>query len=70
LNALSFEQVAMKVAGSVESFYSRDHLRHKIKAGGFPPPIYLSPKRQVWLEAEIDRYLAELAAKREQRGAK
>jgi predicted DNA-binding transcriptional regulator AlpA len=70
LNALSFEQVAIKVAGSVENFYSRDHLRTKIKAGEFPRPIYLSRKKQVWVEAEIDRYLTKLAAKRELRGAK
>jgi predicted DNA-binding transcriptional regulator AlpA len=70
LNALSFEQMAIKVAGSVENFYSRDHLRYKIKAGEFPRPVYLSSKKQVWVEAEIDRYLTELAAKRELRGAK
>ena len=70
LNGLSFEQVAIKVAGSVEHFYSRDHLPNKIKAGEFPRPVYLFPKKQVWVEAEIDRYLTELAAKRELRGAK
>ena len=66
MRTLSFSQLAVKVANSEEDFYSKDHLRNKIKAGQFPAPIYLLPKRPVWIEEEIDNYLADLVAKRDQ----
>ena len=70
LRTLSFKQLAKKVAGSEEDFYSPDHLRKKVKDREFPAPIYLSPKKPVWVEEEIDRHLAELMAKRDQGSAK
>jgi prophage regulatory protein len=38
--------------------YSRDHLRRKVKAGEFPKPLQLSPRRIAWIESEVDEHLA------------
>lgn len=46
--------------------YQRDHLRRKCKAGEFPQPVALSPRRIGWVESEVDGWLAALAAKRDQ----
>jgi prophage regulatory protein len=51
--------------------YSREHLARLIKAQRFPSPVVLStddrgtPKRIAWLEAEIDAWIADAAAKRQ-----
>jgi predicted DNA-binding transcriptional regulator AlpA len=51
--------------------YSREHIARKVKAGEFPEPVVLSrddrgtPKRIAWVEAEVDAWIADLAAKRE-----
>jgi predicted DNA-binding transcriptional regulator AlpA len=58
---LSFEELAKKCAGSVQGFYGPDHLRRLVKLGRFPAPIYLSPRRPVWIETAVDDYLAALA---------
>ena len=39
--------------------YSRDHLRRKWKAREFPEPIQISEHRIGWIEAEIDKWLAD-----------
>ena len=44
--------------------YSRDHLRRKCKAGEFPKPIPVSERRIAWIEAEVDEWLSDRAAKR------
>jgi len=44
--------------------YSRDHLRRKCKTGEFPKPIPLSERRIAWIEAEVDRWLADKARAR------
>jgi predicted DNA-binding transcriptional regulator AlpA len=43
--------------------YGRDHLRTKWKAGEFPEPVRLSPKRIAWREADIDKWIGDLTAK-------
>jgi prophage regulatory protein len=48
--------------------YSRDHLRRKTRAGEFPQPIALSERRIGWVEAEVDTWLEERAARREAPG--
>jgi prophage regulatory protein len=44
--------------------YNRDHLRRKVKAGEFPKPVSLSPRRIAWIEEEIDAHIADLATRR------
>jgi hypothetical protein len=51
--------------------YCRDHLRVKCELGTFPKPIELSPgKRIAWIESEIDKWIADLAAERDRPRAK
>ena len=46
--------------------YSRNYIDRLIKEGRFPKPIYLSPRRRAFVEAEIDAWIAERAEKREE----
>jgi len=67
VRTLSFHQLAIKIAGSVEDFYTPDHLRTLIRNAGFPAPIKFSEAKNAepfWIEAEVDDHLASLAAKR------
>ena len=41
-----------------------DHLRRLWKAGQFPEPIHLSPRKLAWYEAEIDAWIASRARAR------
>jgi prophage regulatory protein len=34
-----------------------NHVRRLVRAGRFPKPIYLSWRRPVWLEDELDRWI-------------
>jgi predicted DNA-binding transcriptional regulator AlpA len=43
---------------------SKPQLWRWIKAGAFPAPFKIG-SRNAWLEAEIDRYLSDQAAKRD-----
>ena len=38
--------------------YHRNHTRKKWEAGTFPPPRHLSARKLVWLESEIDAWIA------------
>lgn len=44
--------------------YSRTHLARLIKAGGFPKPVFLSPRKRAFVESEIDAWLEARAGKR------
>lgn len=48
--------------------YSRDHLRRKCKAGEFPKPISVSDRRIAWIEDEVDAWLADRIAMRNEQG--
>jgi predicted DNA-binding transcriptional regulator AlpA len=60
MKALSFEDLPTKGIR-----ISRPHLWRWIKAGHFPRPFKLG-NRNAWLESEIDRFLIDRAAKRDQ----
>lgn len=45
---------------------SRVQLWRLERAGKFPKRVRVSPNRIAWLESEIDEYIAERAAEREQ----
>lgn len=49
--------------------YSRMHLGRLVRAGQFPAPVHLSEGRVAWIEAEIDEWCAERAARRPHRTA-
>jgi prophage regulatory protein len=49
--------------------YCREQIRRKAKAGEFPSPITLSPKRVAWVESEVDDWLAERIALRDTKAA-
>jgi prophage regulatory protein len=49
--------------------YQRDHLRRKCQADEFPKPVSLSARRIAWVEQEVDDWLAERAAGRDQKPA-
>ncbi len=38
--------------------YSRVHIARLVKAGGFPAPLQLSPKRIGWREDVLDAWIA------------
>jgi prophage regulatory protein len=46
-------------------FYSNVHLLRLEADGKFPQRVYLSPARVVWIEAEIEAYIARCIAARE-----
>jgi prophage regulatory protein len=37
--------------------YSRNYIDRMIREGRFPEPVYLSPRRRCFVEAEIDAWL-------------
>lgn len=37
--------------------YTRDHLRRKVKAGEFPPPIQLSERMIAWREEDVEEWI-------------
>ena len=37
--------------------YSRNYIDRLIKAGAFPAPVYLSPRRRAFVESEIDAWI-------------
>ena len=45
--------------------WSQPHIYRMIRAGKFPRPIKLGESTTAWIEAEIDSWLAGLAAERE-----
>lgn len=45
--------------------YSRNYLDRLIREGSFPAPVYLSPRRRCFVEAEIDAWLAARVNERE-----
>ena len=51
---------------------SASSIRRDVSAGLFPRPIRLGPRSRTvgWVEAEIDRYLAERIAERDLSGAR
>jgi len=46
--------------------YSRCQIWRRVKAGTFPPPVKLSASRNVWLERDIDAWMAALVAERDE----
>jgi len=46
--------------------FSKPHLNRKIRAGEFPRPIKLGPRKNGWLADEVDTWLAARIAAREQ----
>jgi prophage regulatory protein len=44
--------------------YSKVHLLRLEADGKFPGRVYLSPARAVWIEAEVDAYIARCVAAR------
>ncbi|MGN6260933.1 MAG: helix-turn-helix transcriptional regulator [Ralstonia sp.] len=57
MKAINIKQVAEKVSLGQSTIY------RMIADGEFPKPFPLSPGRTAWLEEDIDRWLAEKAAK-------
>lgn len=45
--------------------YTREHIARLVKREKFPAPVPLSSKRIAWLEAEVDAWIAQLAAQRD-----
>jgi prophage regulatory protein len=45
--------------------YSRQHIHRLIRRGLFPRPVKLGAGSNAWVEAEIDRYLADRIAVRD-----
>lgn len=43
----------------------RDTIYRKVREGTFPKPLKLSERASGWLEVEVDRWVADLAAKRD-----
>lgn len=39
--------------------YAADYLRKLVKAGKFPQPFRLSPRKLVWREEAIDQWIAK-----------
>lgn len=44
---------------------SRGHVARLVNAGGFPKPVAVTPKRTAFVEAEIDRWIADRIAARD-----
>jgi prophage regulatory protein len=49
--------------------FSRQHLRRLIRQGKFPAPCKLGENTNAWPEAEIDKYLEDRIAARDQQAA-
>ena len=45
--------------------YCRDHVRALVKQGKFPPPVKISTKRIGWVDDEIDGWVEQLIAERD-----
>jgi prophage regulatory protein len=45
--------------------WSRQHLDRLVKAGKFPKPLELGVNTRAWLEDEVDGWIAERAAERD-----
>lgn len=43
---------------------SRGFVAANVRAGRFPPPLKLGPRKRAWVEAEITAWLAERVADR------
>ena len=48
--------------------WSRAHVYRMVRAGKFPAPLKLGEGTTAWLEAEIDRWLADHVAERDGAG--
>jgi prophage regulatory protein len=48
---------------------SNSSLWRKINAGTFPRPVHVSTRRSMWLEDEIDAFVAARIAERDQAAA-
>jgi prophage regulatory protein len=46
--------------------YSRNYIDRLIKESRFPKPVYLSPRRRCFIEAEIDAWLKARVDKRDE----
>ncbi len=46
--------------------WSRQHLHRQMNAGKFPKPVHLGEGTAAWPEEEIDAWLAERIAERDQ----
>ncbi|CAJ3314943.1 prophage CP4-57 regulatory protein (AlpA) [Burkholderia pseudomallei] len=57
MNALRIKQVAAKVGLGQSTLY------RMIAEGGFPKPFDIAPKRNAWLEEDIDAWLAARAGR-------
>lgn len=44
--------------------FSRTHIHRLITAGKFPKPMFLGQRKRVWIEAEIEQWLADRAQER------
>jgi predicted DNA-binding transcriptional regulator AlpA len=49
--------------------YCRDHLRRLVRAGKFPRPVEVGPGRIAWVEEEVDAYIEQVVAKRDEQAA-
>lgn len=45
--------------------YSRNYIDRMIRENRFPRPVYLSPRRRAFIEAELDEWIAARAAERD-----
>lgn len=58
--------LSMSQLGSEKGIpYSRPHIYRLIKAGSIPRPVHLGPNRIAFVESEIDAWLAERIAERD-----
>jgi len=46
--------------------YSRNYIDRMIRENRFPKPVYLSPRRRAFVESELDRWIEERAAARDE----
>jgi predicted DNA-binding transcriptional regulator AlpA len=49
--------------------FTRQWLHKLIQEARFPRPVKAGKNRNFWIEAEIDQYLSEIAAKRDRNAA-
>jgi len=49
--------------------WSRAHVYRQIQAGKFPKPVKLGPGTTVWLESEVDAWLARFVNERDSAAA-
>lgn len=57
MNAIRIKQVAKKIGLGESTIY------RMIADGRFPRPFEIAPKRNAWIEEDIDEWLAEKAGK-------